>query len=149
MKNNPQLKIVLIVVIAVLIGFSALKYFIYNTTMSTTTGMKLSFPQPDDKIPGSPPVISFLLVEDKKIFTYQNAFENGKWISQQEVATILRNEREKDSGIVVIIKPLISAPYKSIVDMLDQMTINKIERFSLLDPTPNDLDLIKHKHSKP
>jgi hypothetical protein len=29
------------------------------------------------------------------------------------------------------------------------MTINKIERFSLLDPTPNDLDLIKHKHSKP
>lgn len=45
--------------------------------------------------------------------------------------------------LVVVIKPNEEATYKNTVDILDEMTINEVKRFALVDPFPQELELVK------
>jgi biopolymer transport protein ExbD len=49
----------------------------------------------------------------------------------------------KDRDFVVVIKPDEDATYKNTVDMLDEMTINAVKRFAMIDITPQEVLLIK------
>jgi len=44
----------------------------------------------------------------------------------------------KDKDFVVIIKPNDEASYKNSVDILDEMAINDVQRFALIDITPQE-----------
>jgi biopolymer transport protein ExbD len=48
-----------------------------------------------------------------------------------------------DSDLVVIIKPDDDATFKNTVDILDEMTINEIKRFAMVDLFPAEKELIK------
>ncbi|MBO9619104.1 MAG: biopolymer transporter ExbD [Niabella sp.] len=49
----------------------------------------------------------------------------------------------KQKDFFVIIKPTDDATYKNVVDMLDEMTINKVARYALVKPFPGELDAIR------
>jgi biopolymer transport protein ExbD len=49
----------------------------------------------------------------------------------------------RDRDLVVVIKPNSDATYKNSVDMLDEMTINEIKRFALIDITENENQLVR------
>ena len=49
----------------------------------------------------------------------------------------------KDRDLVVVIKPNEEATYKNTVDMLDEMTINVVKRFAIVDIFPEENQLIK------
>lgn len=49
----------------------------------------------------------------------------------------------KQKDFFVIIKPTEDANYKGVVDMLDEMTINKVARYALVKPFDTELDLVK------
>lgn len=48
-----------------------------------------------------------------------------------------------DKDFVVIIKPNQDATYKNTVDMLDEMAINDVKRFAMVDITPDENKLIQ------
>jgi biopolymer transport protein ExbD len=48
-----------------------------------------------------------------------------------------------DMDLVIVIKPNEEATYKNTVDMLDEMTINEIKRFAMVDISPVENELIK------
>jgi hypothetical protein len=45
--------------------------------------------------------------------------------------------------LVIVIKPNEEATYKNTVDLLDEMTINEVKRFALVDITPQENELVK------
>lgn len=49
----------------------------------------------------------------------------------------------KQKDFFILIKPTDEATYKNTVDMLDEMTINKVERYALLKIADTELDLVK------
>jgi biopolymer transport protein ExbD len=49
----------------------------------------------------------------------------------------------KDRDFVVVIKPDKDATYKNTVDILDEMTINKVKRFAMIKLSDSEYDLIK------
>src|SRR5215203_2215650 len=49
----------------------------------------------------------------------------------------------KDKDFVVVIKPNKESTYKNAVDILDEMTINRVQRFALIDITDDENMLIK------
>jgi hypothetical protein len=44
---------------------------------------------------------------------------------------------------VVVLKPNDEASYKNTVDILDEMTINDIKRFALVDISPQEMEPLK------
>lgn len=49
----------------------------------------------------------------------------------------------KQKDFFVVIKPTDEAKYKNILDILDEMTINKVARYALVKPFDTELDLVK------
>ncbi|HRO84344.1 MAG TPA: biopolymer transporter ExbD [Niabella sp.] len=49
----------------------------------------------------------------------------------------------KQKDFFVIIKPTDDAVYKNVVDILDEMTINKVARYALVPPFPTELEAVK------
>ena len=43
----------------------------------------------------------------------------------------------------MVIKPGPEATYKNTVDMLDEMTINDVKRYAMVDIFPTEIDLMK------
>jgi biopolymer transport protein ExbD len=54
----------------------------------------------------------------------------------------------KDKDYVIVIKPNKEATYKNTVDILDEMTINNVQRFALVDITPQEEQVIKLSETK-
>jgi len=48
-----------------------------------------------------------------------------------------------DRDFVVVIKPDEDATYRNTVDMLDEMTINNVKRYAMVDITPQELEVVK------
>jgi biopolymer transport protein ExbD len=48
----------------------------------------------------------------------------------------------QDQDFVVVIKPTPEATYKNTVDILDEMTINQVKRYAIVDITKDELGLI-------
>ena len=49
----------------------------------------------------------------------------------------------KQKDFFVVIKPTEEASYKNVVDILDEMTINKVARYALVKPFDTELELVK------
>ena len=49
----------------------------------------------------------------------------------------------KDKDFVVVIKPNSDATYKNTIDILDEMTINYVQRFAMVDISENENELVK------
>lgn len=49
----------------------------------------------------------------------------------------------KQKDFFVVIKPTDEANYKQVLDVLDEMTINKVARYALVKPFETELDVIK------
>lgn len=49
----------------------------------------------------------------------------------------------KQTDFFVVIKPTDEATYKNVVDILDEMTINKVARYALVKPFDTELELVK------
>jgi len=54
----------------------------------------------------------------------------------------------RDRDFVVVIKPNAEATYKNTVDILDEMTINQVKRFALIDITEDENLLVKATEQK-
>jgi biopolymer transport protein ExbD len=162
--EKSKTKIILFLLIGGFILFLGVS-FIYSSTMSTKTAMKLTSPTYDsstsdrslklylpkgdsssEKMPAAgTPVLHLLLVNEQDIFVYRDVLDKGGWTTYESIPTILKKELVQKPGIIVIITPFAMASYKNTVDVLDQMSNNNIKKFILTDPQKNELSFIGEK----
>ena len=69
--------------------------------------------------------------------------EKENWEQDTLKARIGRAKADK-KGLIVLIKSDDKARYKNLVDILDEMSVNAIGRFAIVDITPNEEELIKN-----
>ena len=123
------------------LGFLLITFFIFTTTMAQPTAMNLFMPKdvekPDDqnkvKETGA---FTILLGKSDQVYFYEGMdptklqASNFKLI-REEIMKKKQNTNAED--LVVIIKPSEDATYKNTVDILDEMTINEIKRYAMVD----------------
>ncbi|TAG11861.1 MAG: biopolymer transporter ExbD [Sphingobacteriia bacterium] len=136
------------------LGFLLITFFIFTTTMSQPTAMMLFLPKDADKPEDQNKakesgVITILLGKDNNVFYYEGQLKvdgsNFKSSSFKEIRTVLidkkRNTSEKD--LVVILKPSSECNYKNVIDILDEMAINVLKRYALVDISEGEEQLVK------
>jgi biopolymer transport protein ExbD len=117
------------------LGFLLITFFIFTTTMSQATAMRLFLPKDADKPEDQNKakesgVITILLGKDNNVFYYEglldNSASNFKSSNFHDIRQVLidKKARTPEKDLVVVIKPSNECTYKNVVDILDEMTIN-------------------------
>ena len=133
------------------LGFLLITFFIFTTTMAQPTARNLYMPKDVDKPEEQNKVKesgAFTIMLGKQDVVY---YYEGLDPTQLKTATFktIRDEiiRKKQStnpeDLVMIIKPTENATYKNTVDILDEMTINAIKRYAMVDISSTENQLIQ------
>ncbi|NCI47442.1 ExbD/TolR family protein [Sediminibacterium soli] len=136
------------------LGFLLITFFIFTTTMSEATAMRLFLPKDADKPEEQNKakesgVITILLGKDNHVFYYEGTLKpdgsNFKSSNFKEIRTVLidKKARTPEKDLVVVIKPSDDCTYKNVVDILDEMAINILKRYALVDISDSEAQLVK------
>ncbi|HZH65570.1 MAG TPA: biopolymer transporter ExbD [Flavisolibacter sp.] len=144
------------------LGFLLITFFIFTTTMSTPNTTRLIMPK-DEKDPEKQTevkqsgALTILMAKDNNLYYYEGQMEgdgsNFKSSTYKEIRDVIQKKKTDvmqlgrglgyhpdslDRDLVVVIKPNSDATYKNTVDILDEMAINNIQRFALIDITDTE-----------
>jgi biopolymer transport protein ExbD len=133
------------------LGFLLITFFIFTTTMSQPTSMNLAMPKDTDKPDEINKVkesgsLTLMLGKGNEIYYY---FGNDPATMQttgyKDLRKIILDKKAKTPAddLFIIIKPDKDATYKNAVDVLDEMSINVINRYAMVDPTPDEYSKIQ------
>jgi biopolymer transport protein ExbD len=136
------------------LGFLLITFFIFTTTMSQPTAMKLYLPKDADKPENQNKakesgVITILLGKDNNVFYYEgqldNTASNFKSSTFKEIRNVLldKKARTPEKDLVVVLKPSEECTYLNVVDILDEMAINVCKRYALVDISLVESQLVK------
>jgi biopolymer transport protein ExbD len=131
----------LILLTIAILAIACIGFFMITATLSSPTHMTLYMPKDSEKdtideYSNVRTKLTLILLKDDKVYLYYGGFiKGGRSVSNSETDKLIEDGWRmfsKDS-LVVIIKPTEEASYKSTVDILDKMTINKIGKYSMID----------------
>lgn len=135
------------------LGFLLITFFIFTTTMSEPTAMRLFLPKDTEKPEDQNKVkasgaLSIMLGKDNQVFYYAGELlpdgSNFKSATYKEIRDVIIDKKKTTNpeDFVVVIKPGPEATYKNTVDILDEMAINEVKRYALVDIFDQELQLM-------
>jgi biopolymer transport protein ExbD len=136
------------------LGFLLITFFIFTTTMSQPTTMKLTLPDdtatPDEQNKAKESgALTILLGKNDNVFYYEGILKpdgsNFKSSNFKEIRDELISKKKNTdtADLVVVIKPSDESTYKNVIDILDEMSINVIGRYALVDISPIEDQLVR------
>jgi biopolymer transport protein ExbD len=136
------------------LGFLLITFFIFTTTMSQPTAMKLVLPKdtdnPEEQNKAKESGVLTILTGDKNtVFYYEGTLSpdgsNFKSSSFREIRNVIidKKQRTKEEDFIVILKPGANSTYKNLVDILDEMKINVAKRYALVEISDGEAQLVK------
>lgn len=142
------------------LGFLLITFFIFTTTLSQPTALKLNLPKDTDKPEEQTKTkasgaLTIMLGKDRNVFYYEGELAPNGANFQSSNFKDIRNEilskkmSTKPDDFMVVIKPTDESTYKDFVDILDEMKINMVDRYALVDISPAEDMLVKKTEGEP
>lgn len=136
------------------LGFLLITFFIFTTTMSQPTAMKLFLPKDTEKPEEQNKLkesgaLTVLLGGNNTVFFYEGILSpdgaNFKSSNYKEIRNEIMSKKKSTDpkDFMVVIKPSPESTYKNTVDLLDEMTINDVKRYAMVDISDPELQLVK------
>lgn len=136
------------------LGFLLITFFIFTTTISQPTALKLNLPKDTDKPEEQNKLkesgaLTLLLGKNDNVYFYEGQLNPAASNLQTSNMKKIRDEiiKKKRStpkdDLMIVIKPSEESTYKDVVDALDEMTINAIDRYALVDISEVEGQLVK------
>jgi biopolymer transport protein ExbD len=135
------------------LGFLLITFFIFTTTLAQPTAMKLFLPKDDVKDEDlnkakASGALTLLLSKDRIVYYYGGILEtngsNFKASNFSQVRQVLLDKIKSTDAkdLVIVIKPNANSTFRDAVDILDEMTINVVKRYALVDISEPEVMLI-------
>jgi len=133
------------------LGFLLITFFIFTTTVQQPTAMPLNMPKDtkdpnlDMKVKESGSLTLMLGKGNVIYYYYGNDPTKMQTTGYKDVRKIILDKKKSTpaADLFIIIKPDKDATYKNAVDILDEMDINDIGKYAMVDPTPDEYNLIQ------
>jgi biopolymer transport protein ExbD len=148
------------------LGFLLITFFVFTTTMSKPTVMKMNEPKDDAKEEEmmkvkESAVLTILLGKGDQVYYYHgiltgdNATEIFKSSSFKDIRQVIIDKRnavpdgdKKKSDLMYIIKATKESKFKNVIDMLDEMQINGIYAGHYAEVDINDAEIMLIKQTE-
>jgi biopolymer transport protein ExbD len=132
------------------LAFLLLTFFMLATTFNKSLVMELVMPEKVDSTQTPPliqpeDVLNLVLGGNNQVFWYQGEDASQGQLtsySTSGIRQVLLDNREKKK-LWVFIKPSDASNYQNVVNVLDEMSITAIQRYSVADLTAADRALVK------
>jgi biopolymer transport protein ExbD len=142
------------------LGFLLITFFIFTTTMSTPSTMDLFMPKDtkkDEELNKAKEsgALTIMMGKDNHLYYYEGKLapdaSNFTSSNFKEIRDVIIKKKKNTpiEDLVVVLKPNEEATYKNTVDMLDEMTINQVKRFALVDISEVENGLIHATEGTP
>lgn len=139
------------------LGFLLITFFIFTATMSSPAAMQLYMPKDTDKKEElnkakESGALTVMLGKGNQVYYYEGQllpdgtnFKTTSFDPENGIRKVIINKKRTTpiEDLVIVIKPNEEATYKNTVDILDEMAINEVKRFALVDITPQENELVK------
>jgi len=153
------------------LGFLLITFFMYTTTMAKPKTMEINMPYNDNKITEEEKnkvkesaALTILLSKNHRVYYYEGigsnpdkapdvrvtTFSNFKGIRDEIIDKKKRVDAMKRSGelkekdeTTILIKPDTTSTYSDLVNMLDEMNINDVKVYAIVDITELEQSWIK------
>ena len=133
------------------LGFLLITFFIFTTTMSQPTAMRLNLPKDVDKPEDQnkvkvSAVLTLMLGKNDQIYYYEGDDPSKLQASgYKKIRDIIidKKRRTDPKDFMVVIKPTVDATYKNVVNILDEMTIDEVKRYAQVDITPQEYQFVQ------
>ena len=141
------------------LGFLLITFFIFTTTMSQPTAMKLSMPddrvKPDEQNKTKESAtLTILLGKDNHVYYFEGILDAAGAGLKSSSFKDIRNEiiskksRTDAKDFMVILMPSDQSTYQNVVNILDEMTINDVKRYALVNIDPTYAALVQKTDSQ-
>lgn len=144
------------------LGFLLITFFIFTTSLTQPAVSKLNMPAKSaDTITVNEKTLLTAVLDNDKVFVYEGDFakalkQNAFVLTGYNVRTGLGNfirqkqsrlakEKMKDD-LMVVIKPLPTASYQNVINALDEMLLNGVSRYTVVDASPSERDYLGAHH---
>ncbi|MES2646395.1 MAG: biopolymer transporter ExbD [Bacteroidota bacterium] len=135
------------------LGFLLITFFVFTTTMSTPTAMTLRLPKDTDKPEEQNKAkesgaLTLMLGKNRTVYYYEGIllpdgsnFKSTNFGGLRQVI-IDKKKNTKAEDLVIVIKPNNDSQMRDVVDALDEMTINGVKRYAMVDISEAETSLI-------
>lgn len=149
------------------LGFLLITFFIFTTTMSQPTALKLNLPddkvKPEDQnVAAESGVLTIIMGADDHIYYFEgqlkvdasgNNFKSASYNGENSIRDVILKKKadvksrsttpdDPYKSFVVVIKPSKLCNYKNVIDILDEMSINIVKKYALVDITDIEEQLV-------
>lgn len=113
------------------IAFLLLIFFMVTTVFRTPQTMELNIPPSDQTVEiAESNVLTLRLMEDDKAY-WNVGKDSPAEIAFDEIVKLIQDEVEENDKLVTLIKIQRSASYNMMVNIMDEMQVGEIDRFSI------------------
>jgi biopolymer transport protein ExbD len=141
------------------LGFLLITFFIFTTSMSSPKVMKLAMPKdsPGDETPiGRSTALTVIPLGNNRIFYYHgdltdalqtNAYGITNYSVNDGLGNVVRTKQAaldkigKRKDLMIMIKPTQESNYQNVVNVLDEMLINEVKHYAVVDLTAAEKDI--------
>ena len=134
------------------LGFLLITFFIFTTTLSRPKSMKLILPKDsrDPTLQKESAVLTLFPSGNDRLFFYEG-MDPAKLQSArfQSLREIIRNKQIRTNPVdfMVIIKPTATCSYKNTISVFDEMIIDQVKSYALVDISKEELQILAGKEN--
>jgi biopolymer transport protein ExbD len=138
------------------LGFLLISFFVFTTTVSQPTAMKLALPNDQARDSSEAPAnktLNLILCSNNETYVYSGKQLNemvsiGSSRTAMREAIMKKKEEIRkiygsDTAMVVLIKPTTASTYANVVNALDEMIICGVKIYVLMDADANEFKAVK------
>ena len=151
------------------LGFLLITFFIFTTSLSDKKTMFLAIP--DDRPTPSPILLkntlalTLLIDKNNKVYYYNGNFKDAQaknailptdYSVYHGIGDVIREkqkaveaagaDKEGRKGIMLLIKPTEGASYKNLVDALDEILINDLKKYAIVEASAEETAWLQGRH---
>jgi biopolymer transport protein ExbD len=133
------------------LAFLLLTFFVMTTTFNAKFVVAMQMPEKTTDRPTPIPekrALTLILDRGNKIYWYQGLTDTKveeTTFSKDGIRKVLLEKKQEIKNMFVVIKATDHSKYQNMVDILDELLINDIVNYAIVDMTPTDQELIALK----